>query len=48
MISAFLSVFWVFFAISIIVLIITLGFATGAYKLIKGIVRGIMGIFKKD
>jgi hypothetical protein len=48
MFSAFFSVFGVFLGISLIVLLVTLGFVTGAYKLLKGIIRGVAGLFKKD
>lgn len=48
MFSAFFSVFGVFLGIALIVLLITLGFVTGAYKLLKGIIHGVIGLFKKD
>lgn len=48
MFSAFFSVFGVFLGIALIVLLVTLGFLTGAYKLLKGIIHGVVGLFKKD
>lgn len=45
MISMIFSVLGIFLGIMIVVLIIAAGFAGGAYKLLKAIIRGIKGLF---
>ena len=48
MISAILSVLGIFIGILIVAVLIGTGFAVGAYKLLKGIIGGITGLFKKN
>ena len=45
MISMMLSVLGIFLGIVLIILIIAAGFAGGAYKLLKAIIRGVKGLF---
>ena len=45
MISMMLSVLGIFLGIILVVLIIAAGFAGGAYKLLKAIIRGVKGLF---
>ena len=48
MISAILSVIGIFIGILIVAVLIGTGFAVGAYKLLKGIISGVVGLFKKN
>lgn len=45
MISMIFSVLGIFLGIIIVALIVAAGFAGGAYKLLKAIIRGIKGLF---
>lgn len=45
MISMIFSVLGIFLGIIIVTLIVAAGFAGGAYKLLKTIIRGIKGLF---
>lgn len=48
MISAILSVLGIFIGVLIVAVLIGTGFAVGAYKLLKGIIQAIVGLFKKS
>ena len=45
MLSALFSFLGIFLGIIVITLLIAIGFAGGAYKLLKGIIRGVKGLF---
>ena len=47
MMSAILSVLGVFIGILIVAVLVGVGFATGVYKLLKGIITGVIGLFNK-
>lgn len=48
MISAIFSVLGVFLGLLIVAVLIGTGFAVGAYKLLKGIIGAVVGLFKKE
>lgn len=47
MLSAIFSVIGVFIGLLIVAVLIGTGFAVGAYKLLKGIIGGVIGLFSK-
>lgn len=47
MISAFFSVLGILLGILFVVVLIAVGFAGGAYKLLKAIINGVRGLFEK-